>query len=181
MTFRPELKTVVLAGLIAVGGFAVQAAGEQQRPSFEQIDANGDGQITQAEMQEIGKARFARMDADGDGFLNLSEMMAQRGQRNERHAARMLERFDTDKNGSLDRSELSKAAEARGTRHGKGMMARMDMDEDGKLSLEEMMSHRGSDRMFDRLDANDDGTLSAEEFGKIGERMKKRHGKHGSE
>ena len=43
------------------------------RPDFSQLDANGDGQITQAEVKAFGAAEFAKADTDGNGSLTLGQ------------------------------------------------------------------------------------------------------------
>lgn len=52
---------------------------------LKRADANGDGQVTQAEMQAAALARFDRMDTNGDGTITRDErraaMQAMRGAR----------------------------------------------------------------------------------------------------
>jgi Ca2+-binding EF-hand superfamily protein len=175
MTVRAHLHMVTLAGLIAVGGAAADAKGSGAAERFEEIDTNGDGELTQTELKAHGEARFAAADTDGDGLLSDVEMAAARAERGGKRAARMLERFDADQNGALDADELAKAAEARGGKRGNRMLKRLDANVDGKLSFEEMSGRRDASKMFERLDADNSGTLSAEEFAKAAERGKRRH------
>ncbi|MEQ8294227.1 MAG: EF-hand domain-containing protein [Roseovarius sp.] len=120
-----------------------------KRPSFEELDANGDGVVSREEMQARMQARFDEADADGDGRITREEMSA----RMEARASERRERF-------LNR-----------------MFERQDADADGALTLEEMRGDR-ADRMFAKVDQDGDGNVSREEFDAMKERMHKRHGKH---
>lgn len=109
--------------------------GMGERPSFTELDADGDGSITIAEVKARSAAHFAESDTNGDGKLSADELTAA-------VAARAAER--------------AAAGMAR-------MIEWRDTDGDGMLSEAEMSDTAGS-RMFARLDANDDGVISAEEF-----------------
>lgn len=180
MSKADTMRIALLSALIAVGGVAASAKTHGGGPAFEQIDANGDGQVTQDELRAHAAARFAEIDADNDGFVTPEEMRAARSERHEargeRQAARMLERYDADGNGELSAAELEKASEDRMGRRAGRMMDRMDANDDGKLSLDEMTARRDPARMFERLDTDNSGTLSAEEFA---EARKHRGGRHG--
>ena len=106
------------------------------RPDFSHLDANGDGQITQAEVKAFGAAQFAKADTDGDGSLILEELIARanadRAKKMDKRAKRMLKRLDSDGNGTIE--------------------------------LAEMEEKQGGMRMFDRMDENEDGVISKEEF-----------------
>jgi len=155
-------KMALLAGLIALGG-AAQAKTGDKGAMFEQIDADGNGAVTQEELRAHAAARFATADADNDGFVTPQEMQAQRGGK---RAEKMLERHDANKDGKLDAAELEAAAESRHGKRAAKMMQRVDANSDGKLSLEEVSAHRDPGKMFERLDADNNGSLSAEEFAK---------------
>ncbi len=158
---------IALTSALMLAGFAANAApGDEDgrkhmRPSFEELDANGDGQVTMEEMEAFGQARgqehFTSVDTNGDGNLSKEELMAQGNARAERHADRMIKRLDANEDGLLSQAELEEGAR-------KG---------------------RGGDRMekmFEHADADADGMISEEEFdamkGKHGKRGK--HGKHGN-
>ena len=107
---------------------------------FEELDMDGDGQITKDEMEGQAAARFGSADTDGDGKLSADEMAGHM-------RARMLERM---------------------THRAEQMIARQDGDGDGMLSFEEMRTGRMG-RMFERHDEDGDGAISAGEFAAIGE------------
>ena len=116
------------------------------RPDFSQLDANGDGQITQAEVKAFGAAEFAKADAYGDGSLTLEELTA---------------RAKTDRVRKMDK-------------RAKRVLKRLDSDGNGTIELAEMEEKQGGMRMFDRMDENEDGVITQEEFdAKKGKRHRK--------
>lgn len=154
-------RTTALTGVLALAIAATslpavaQERGEGPRGprgpmfQFEEIDANGDGKITQEEIDAHAAARFAEADTDGDGSVSAEEMVArmqaQRDERMQRGAERMIER--------------------------------MDANDDGVLSADEM-APRNTERLFSRLDANDDGEITQAEMEAAREKMQKRFGEH---
>ncbi len=105
------------------------------RPSFETLDANGDGQITVAEFKALAQARFDRMDADGNGVISEEEMTARAAEKAAEKAARRFAR----------------------------LLEWRDADGDGALSAVELADGRG-EKLFARADSNGDGVISAEEY-----------------
>ena len=89
------------AAVLALTGTAAIA----QHRGGENLDTDGDGRITLAEMQATSAARFARMDANGDGVLNADDRAAV--------GAEMFAQADTDGNGELTAAEMKAAHEAR--------------------------------------------------------------------
>jgi Ca2+-binding EF-hand superfamily protein len=147
-----RMKKITLLSALIVTGFAMtpiaQARGMdgQERPSFEMLDADADGQLTRQEMQDYGAAmaasRFAQTDANADGELSVEELtdaaQQHQSERANRRASRMIERLDADGNGTISSDEVAAMGMERGeTRHNK---------------------------MFERLDENEDGAINAEEF-----------------
>ncbi|MFQ6548693.1 EF-hand domain-containing protein [Aestuariibius sp. 2305UL40-4] len=125
--------------IVALGlGYTLEASaqGGPGAASFDAIDADGDGVLSEAEMQQFSEMafeeRFARADADGDGALNAAEMEAMRSERTDRRMQRMMGRLDRNNDGLLQYVELSQMA--------------------------------GRNRIFGRLDANQDGEVSRDEF-----------------
>lgn len=146
------LGAAILAGA-ATQGIAGSGEGKRQygpKHSFEELDANGDGQITEAEMQAHMQARFDTADTDGDGKLSRDELSARM---EARQAERRAKRLDW-------------------------MFENRDADGDGALTMEEMRAGR-AERMFARIDADGDGAISREEFEEMSEKGRHRHGKRG--
>lgn len=122
----------------------VEARGmkDRERPTFSQLDADGNGEITVEELSNRGAARFAEADSDGNGELSREELLARSEGANERRVDRMLERADSDGNGALSQAEIEAMREARGggnrgaERIAK-MMERVDTDGSGTISQAE--------------------------------------------
>lgn len=157
MTFKPLIPAALLT-VLALGGALPVAAQDtdtrRQGPDFATLDADGDGQVTEAELQARGDARFAAADADGDGLLTAEEMVSHvkgdRVERVERRVERLIEDRDSNADGALSRAELG--------------------------------NERGG-RMLERADSNNDGAISREEFAELRERHDRgdragRHGRH---
>jgi hypothetical protein len=76
------------AALLLAASAAVACPGGR-RPSFEDLDTNGDGRVSADEFQAGAQARitdhFNRMDANGDGVVTKDEMDAARQAFRERH------------------------------------------------------------------------------------------------
>lgn len=137
MTLRP-IHSGALIALLAFGTalpLSAQDADTPQRgPDFATLDADGDGSISEAELQARGDARFEAADADGDGLLTAEEIVAQRdtdrAERALRRAQRLIEARDDSGDGAISREELGNARAER-------MLERADRDEDGVISEEE--------------------------------------------
>ena len=159
MMQKSTFKIVAASALILVAGGVAYAKGpggghDGARMSFEEIDADGSGEITVEDLAALADAKFAEMDADGNGTVSEAEFTAAAAARASERAARMFERLDADGDGVLSRDAL----EARGRRG-------------------------PSERMIARLDADGSGGVSAEEFeegmAKFGKRRHGRRGGHG--
>lgn len=140
------ITAIVAAAAVTAGGAALaQGFGHHgPRMSFEEIDADGNGEVTKAEIEAMKDAHFTKADADGDGKLTLEEMQARAREHANERAAWMLERFDKDADGALSKDELPQPRRA-----GK-MFDRMDADGSGGISKEEFedarMKHGGMHR-----------------------------------
>ncbi len=135
--FETSKMILLTAGIAVALPMAVTAAPHGSRIDFETLDADGNGEITQAELTAQAEARFAEADTNGDGNLSVEELTARAEgksqERMERRIAKMIERRDA--NG------------------------------DGVLSAEEMRPDESrAERRFDKLDADDNGSISKEEF-----------------
>lgn len=148
------LTLAVAAGALLAAG-TVQADSHHKRmwsarghatmalPDFATLDADGDGKITQAELDAHRTARLKEFDPDGDGFVTRDELRARfvtrAQQRAEAMADRMFERLDTDKDGRISAAEAMAARSARGAgpEGAPNLLRRLDRDGDGAISKEE--------------------------------------------
>ncbi len=110
-----------------------------ERATFEQLDADGSGEVTQAEMEAAKAARFATVDTNGDGVLSAEELAAQASAQVAERTAKMIERFDADGDGALSQEEMPKPR--RGGDSAK-MFERLDADGSGGISKEEFEDGR---------------------------------------
>ena len=131
----PKMIALALGIAIALPMVAV-AAPHGSRIDFETLDADGNGEVTQAEITAQAEARFAEADTNGDGNLSAEELTARADaksqERMERRIAKMIERRDANGDGVLSADEMRPDAERAGR--------------------------------FDKLDADDNGSISKEEF-----------------
>ncbi|PYE85883.1 calcium-binding protein [Pseudoroseicyclus aestuarii] len=104
---------------------------------MERLDADGDGAVTAAEIDQAMATRFAAADTNGDGALSAEEMAAEAERMRQEALLRQMQR----------------------------LIGHMDADDDGLLQLAEIEARApSSEALLDRLDRDDDGSLSAEEL-----------------
>ncbi len=139
--------TYWIAGILVAGfgagvvGMASAHQGGPERMSFETLDADGDGKLTQAEMDAQKAAEFTKTDTNGDEMLSAEEMLARAnikaGDRMANRIKFMIERIDANKDGMLSMSEMQDMP------RGKDMFKRLDTDGDGAISAEEYAARKG--------------------------------------
>ncbi len=131
----------IVLSAVAITGTSVLAAGPRDREpvTFQELDANNDGQITQEEMQAHRNQRFTQADADGDGQLSVEEMQAAAQKKANDRVTKMFERQDANQDGFLSDDELPKP------RRADRMFDRIDADDSGGISEQEFADAK--DRM----------------------------------
>lgn len=135
MTQQPASKAVPVAG-VSWADFAGRVDQE-----FAAIDANKDGKVTSAEIEQL---RRARLDERG----------------RQANAAR-FNQLDKDKNGSLSQQEFAAMIGTSPRINAKPLVTRFDKNKDGALTREEYRV--GSLGDFERRDVNKDGMLAPDE------------------
>ena len=80
-----------------------------QQSRFDRLDANHNGTLTGAEMEQQGGAsggggRLARLDSNGDGAISKQEFVS--GQ------LQMMQRIDKNQDGALSKEEFARVTEA---------------------------------------------------------------------
>ena len=108
---------------------------------FEAYDANGDGALTQAEVDQARQSQLGEFDENGDGSLSLEEYQALWM---DAMRERMVDRFqahDDDGDGMVTAEEFGERFER--------MVGRLDDNDDGELTMDELR-HRHRDRDSER-------------------------------
>lgn len=130
---------ILTAGAISLGVAATDAQAKRgpeggPRASFETLDTDSNGQITQAELDAHRAAQFAERDTNGDGKLTADEMAMEGKDRQAKRIEKMIERLDANDDGGVSLEEMAEFKPRRGGE--KGMM-RFDTNEDGMISKAE--------------------------------------------
>jgi EF-hand domain pair/EF hand len=135
---RPDMKHAgIIAGIVLAAtsivatGALAKGQGHGPQVTFQELDADNNGEISKEEMQAHRQARFATADTNGDGKLSLEEMQGKAQERAKSRADKMMERFDANNDGFLSEDEMPKPRKA-----GK-YFDRMDADDNGSISEEE--------------------------------------------
>jgi len=102
---------------------------------FQEMDANKDGKVTQAEIDAFEAARAAEIDANHDGKITADEIQAFREKQRAKRQAAELARMDTNGDGVVSVEEYEAAQTWR--------LARMDRNGDGVIDRGDM--HGGMD------------------------------------
>jgi len=123
----------IIVSAVAVTGASVLAASPKDREpvTFQELDANGDGQVTQDEMQSHRDQRFTETDTNGDGKLSVDEVQAAGQKKANDRVTKLFERHDANQDGFLTQDELPEPRRA-----GK-MFDRIDADGSGTISEQE--------------------------------------------
>lgn len=137
MTSKHFIAGIVLTAFAVTAGAASagnKGGHKSHRMSFEQLDADGNGEVTKAEMQAAAKARFADADANGDGALSRDEMLAAANARAEKRVDRMMERMDANGDGKITPDERPGMPDEK--------FDKIDADGSGGISKEEFAEMR---------------------------------------
>ena len=101
---------------------------------FNAVDADGDGTLTQAEIDKVRNERHGAHDADGDDNLDLEEFAGLWHETTRPLTVRAFQMLDTDGDAVVTRAEYDRPLA--------GIVERLDRDGDGGLS---MRDHRHDD------------------------------------
>ena len=99
--------------------FAAQQAGNKNRPTFTQLDANSDGALAKEELRGPLLAYFTELDSDNSGtlsaaeFNNRSSIMGREGRKGKRKNRPTFEQLDRDGDGMLSEEEYNAPREGR--------------------------------------------------------------------
>lgn len=128
---------VTVAAIALTSSFAMAKGGHHghrggEPMTFEQLDTNGDGMVTLAELQARGEARFNETDTDGNGSLSAEEMKAKSERATDERIAKMIEKRDENGDGELSLDEVKPDGD-----RAEKMFERLDEDGDGNISQAE--------------------------------------------
>ncbi|MFY0690661.1 MAG: calcium-binding protein [Paracoccaceae bacterium] len=134
---KPTATPVLIALGAALALMPLSAeAWQGGRANFDAIDTDGNGELSQEELQNRGQARFAAADANSDGLLSKQELIARAEERMQERLTRridkMMERRDANGDGLLSAEELTPPPD-----RAAGRFERMDEDQSGGISKEE--------------------------------------------
>ncbi len=121
--------SAIIVAAVTVTGTSALAKGP--RATFQELDADGDGQVTQAEIETHRNQKFTAADADGDGQLSVEEMQAAAQTKANERVTKMFEKHDANADGFLSEDELPKP------RRAAKMFERIDADGNGSISEQE--------------------------------------------
>ena len=135
------MKKTLLLGALAVmlaGGTVSVAAADYSKEIFQIGDTNSDGIISKAEFLERQEEKFTRLDADGDGGITQREMDSLKESLKDNverrdfsgHGGKIFRRMDTNSDGVISEGEFLERAKKR--------FAKTDIDGDGKITVEEV-------------------------------------------
>ncbi len=142
-------------GTVALTAMADHHRGPHGGKMLEQVDANGDGNITKDEISNHRAEKFLSADTNGDNLVSAAEFEAFAQAERERKASERRER----------------------------RFARMDANGDGVISAAEhdAAASERMERMFERVDTDGDGVITEEEreAAKKMRRDRRGHGRRG--
>jgi Ca2+-binding EF-hand superfamily protein len=126
-------------------GVKPRALAPVSRALLDAADANGDAQVSTAELeslvqrhiQEQVQQRFRRLDRNADGRVSRSEVPSMK-------AARFA-RFDLDGNAFFTVAELAQVMEVTARRRCELVVARLDADGDGALTARDLDSRSSTE------------------------------------
>ena len=181
--------TLSAAALALTGGGVAFAAHHEGGHGKHGPDADGNGEISQAEHRAHADMMFAKLDSNSDGVIDETDRAAHKAARAEKKAAKFAE-ADTDGDGELSASEMeamhaahmAERAERKSGHHAK-MLEKFDADGSGALSQEELKAahearkdyrsgkrhkrhskHAKMHRMLKKADADGDNSVTRAEF-----------------
>lgn len=107
---------------------------------FERFDTDGDGVITQTEIEEVRAQDFAAADADGNGEISLEEFKASFMERSNDRMVRAFQFMDSNGDGTVTQEEVDVVANRIFNR----------LDRDGSGTIERVRGKRGANAENDR-------------------------------
>ena len=123
-------------GFLDEGPLAVSAM-----EMFDAADADGDGRLSQAEIDKLRNDLHAAHDADGDGNLDLEEFEGLWHETTRPLTVRAFQMLDTDGDAIVTRAEYDRPLA--------GIVEQLDRDRDGSLSMKDRWHDDDDGRWWD--------------------------------
>ena len=178
------LATITLSGCAATRDTVGSLLGRDQ--GFSGLDKNGDGVLSEAEVQEVADLAesFSLIDTNSDGNVNRNEFRAanvmvtstdfrqldingdgviskREADASRRSLRETFDEIDADRDGNVSGAEYRAATT--------NLLQRVDFDDadtdgDGVLDRQEVERHPIVSAHFDAIDVNSDGLIGPDEF-----------------
>jgi len=123
---------------------------QMMEDKFESHDLDGNGEVTQTEINQVHMDRLKAADANQDGQLDLEEFQTHWLQSKRNRMVDRFQAFDEDGNGQITEDEFASPMGR--------MIERHDLDGDGKVTMKELKKHArgwGPGRYMDNDDDDD--------------------------
>lgn len=137
MKYKNILLCLLAASLLPSLALAKKGKGPKHDKAFGKIDSNGDEIITLEEAESAGADKFVEhfneIDADGSGEITKDELRVHHKQRMEERRAKR-EAMDADSNGSISLDEATNAGADKLVEN----FDKIDANGDGEIDCEEM-------------------------------------------
>lgn len=139
---------------------------------MERFDVNGDGAITQEEVDEVTSTQFSGIDADNSNGINLEEFRAEFAMRSNDRSIRVFQRLDRDGDGMVTTEEFTKVTDR--------LFSRLDRDDNGELEMRRgQRGRKGAGNSAESVAPGADGKRQASGGRGEGRGQAMRHARHG--
>jgi Ca2+-binding EF-hand superfamily protein len=154
---KTHTKIAIVAGIAVIGAASLAGAvkarggfghhggpfgGGRAMMLMDQFDANDDGKLTQAEIDEVVRSRLAGADTDGDSRLNLDEFQPLLVEIMRPRIVDGFQFLDDDGDAAITLEEIERPLDR--------MVGHLDRNDDGEITEDELERrhggwHRGHD------------------------------------
>ena len=166
-----KLTFLTAIGLMGWSSLSNAQSGDRAQEAFNNMDINGDGNISFEEFQENGRNPIERLDTDGDGLLSLDEFLAGKPEGPRKGRGGKRGGGSSQENRPQPSEEQIAEMQAMMLERASAKFEEMDLDGDGLLSALEM-----AESTFLDLDDDGNGVLSADELKRPGHRGRGQRG-----